>query len=182
MNNQPHVAKKIFKDILPILIGEIVVAVLVCLGFGALHVAGLYDFTNSIIWGAILGAAVILLNYVALIISVDVQIENFMNARGNKQMSDEEIEKFAKEGAAPIQKALKFSTFIRTGTAIAALVLALLTGWFNAIATAIPIFAFRPLLTMSGMLLRKYDKKPDPTKFIKYDDEEINENEEESDQ
>ena len=54
---------------------------------------------------------------------------------------------------------------------------------FNPIAAAIPMFAFRPLISLVDRQMRKHDKTPDPSKFIKYDDEEEKdkENEEKED-
>ena len=183
MNNQPHGMKKIIKDIFPILIGEVIIALLVCLGFGLLDMLGIYSFDYRVILGAVLGAAVIIINYAILAISVDMQIKKFIDARGNKEMNEDELREFSSKGTAAVQKAIKASMFLRTGSMLVALVLAFITGWFNPIATAIPMFAFRPILMVVNLLFTKPDKAPDPSKFIRYDyddeNEEINEEKEE---
>lgn len=180
MNNQPQEKKKLIKDIVPMMLGEIIIAGLVCLGFGILHFLDIYEFNLTIVWGAILGAVVIIANYLALTISIDMQLKSFKKERGDKEMSEEEIHQFTKKGTSAMQKAIKLSMFLRTGSMMLALVLAFITGWFNPIATAIPMFAFRPLLTVVNLVFNKPDKAPDPSKFIKYDyDDEINEEKEE---
>ena len=164
------------------MLGEIIVVALVCLVFLILDKAGLAAFDTSVILGAILGAAIILINYTILIISVDVQINKFVESRGDAEMSEEEIAAFSKKGSASVQNAIKISMFLRTGSMLLALVLAFLTGWFNLFATAIPLFAFRPLLTVVNLLQSRNEPAPDPSKFIRYDDEddEINEEKEEN--
>ena len=165
------------KDILPMVIAEIITAVLVCIGGVLLDFLGIikdYSFDYSVIMGAVLGAAVIVINYCAMVISVDMEIKKFIKLRGDKEMSDEEADKFAKENSAAIQNAIKTSFIVRTATIFATLVLAFILDWFNPLATAIPMFAFSPLLTVINLLKSRYDKKPDPAKFIKYDFEDEN--------
>ena len=73
-------------------------------------------------------------------------------------MDDEEAEQFAAENSMPIQNAIKTSYIIRTVTMIATLVVAFLLDWFNPLATAIPLLAFRPLLTVIEMIKGKVAK------------------------
>ena len=63
-------------------------------------------------------------------------------------MDEEEAQKFAEENSMPIQNAMKLSFIIRTVSMLAALVVAFILDWFNPIATAIPLLAYRPLLTL----------------------------------
>ena len=173
--------KKVIGDILPMLIGEAVVVLLVCAGFGILDLLGLYSFDFRVITGAILGMAVIVLNYAFLAISVDRAVNKFVELRGNNELDEDEAKKFTKENSAHVQNAIKSSFTIRTVSMLAALILAFILDWFNPLATAIPMFAFRPLLTVVDAVMRKYDKKPDPSKFIKYDYEDENDEVKESD-
>ena len=78
-----------------------------------------------------------------------------MALRGDKEMTEEEAEKFAKENAIIIQNATKLSYVIRTFTMMAALVVALLLDWFDVIATVVPLLAFRPVLFVSQLLGKK---------------------------
>ena len=43
------------------------------------------------------------------------------------------------------------------------------------------MLAFRPLLTVLELIRKKYDKKPDPEKFIRYDYDDEDKDEKESD-
>ena len=159
-------------DLLPLFIGEAIVAVGTCLVYVALHFLGIYTFSYNIITGALLGALVILVNHSALTLSVDREIKKYMEIRGKGDMSDEEVELFTKKHSAAIQNAMTKSFIIRTVSILAVLVLAFVTGWFEPIAAAIPMFAFRPILTVIEMLKKKNQKAPDPSKFVKYDFEE----------
>ena len=58
----------------------------------------------------------------------------------------------------PVQNAIKTSFILRTVSMLVALVIAFLLDWFNPIATAIPLLAFRPLLTAIEMIKGKITK------------------------
>ena len=138
-------------DILPLVIGEAAIILLVILGGAALGLSGVISLGDTIITivvGALLGGAVIIANHLFLTISVDRAIKQFMDLRGNNEMSDEDAAKFANENSAPIQNAIKFSFIIRTASMLAVLVVAFLTRWFNPIATAIPLLMYRPTLSV----------------------------------
>lgn len=179
----PQKMMKLIKDTAPMIIGEGLVMLAVILGAGVLDLLGVIKFDLRIGTGACLGTVISCLNYIVLTISVDKAINDYVALRGNKEMDDEEAQIFAKKNSAHIQNAIKTSFVLRTFSIMAALILAFLTKWFNPLATAIPMFAFRPLLTVVDAVMKKNDKKPDPSKFIKYDfEEEKYENEKESDQ
>ena len=154
MNNN----KLSIRDILFMAIGEAAVALLVVLAFLLLDGLGYYEFSYRIITGALLGVVVTLFNYSFLIISVDHAINNFLDKRGSKEMDEEEADKFASENAMPVQNAIKTSFILRTVSMLVALVIAFLLDWFNPIATAIPLLAFRPLLTAIEMIKGKITK------------------------
>lgn len=154
MNNN----KLSYKDILFMAIGEAAVALLVVLAFLLLDGLGYYPFSYRIITGALLGVVVTLFNYSFLIISVDNAINKFLAKRGDKEMDEEEAEKFAAENAMPVQNAIKTSFILRTASMLVTLVIAFLLDWFNPIATAIPLLAFRPLLTAIEMIKGKITK------------------------
>ena len=151
MNSKPEKQKKLSDDILPLVLSEAAIILLVILGGALLGISGVINLRSTIIpivVGALLGGAVIIANHLFLTISVDRAINQFMNLRGEGEMSDEDAEKFAKENSAPIQNAIKVSFIIRTASMLAVLVVAFLTGFFNPIATAIPMLLYRPALSV----------------------------------
>ena len=157
-NNTDGKNQKFIKDLLPFTMAELAVgALVVLLGF-VLSLAKIITFDYRIITGALLGAVVMILNYTFLTISVDKAIQNFIALRGDKEMDDEEAERFAAENSMPIQNAIKTSYIIRTVTMLATLVVAFLLDWFNPLAAAIPLLAFRPLLTVIEMIKGKVAK------------------------
>ncbi len=162
-------------EILALAVGEVVVGALVCGGFAIADSLGFAEFDYRVITGALLGVLVIVLNYLFLTLSVNREVENYLALRGNREMDEEEAEKFAAENSMPIQNAIKTSYIIRTATMLAALVVAFVTKWFNPLATAIPLLAFRPLLSLFESLRRKKDKTPDPKKIVKYEEKESDE-------
>ena len=155
MNNQDKKTKKLLSDILPMTFAQIAVIAITCLGAFVLELLGVAKFDIKVLFGSVLGVVVILLNYIFLIISVDKAISNFLALRGGKEMDEEEAEKFAAENAMPVQNAIKISFIIRTVSMLAPLVIAFILDWFNPIATAIPLLAFRPLLTVIEMIKGK---------------------------
>lgn len=157
------------REIFTLAIGEVVVAALVCGGFAVANALGAYSFDYRVITGALLGGVVTVANYALLTISVNNAVNNFMALRGSREMTDEEADRFAAENSAPIQNAIKSSFIIRTVSMMATLLIAFITGWFNPLATAIPLLAFRPLISIGEIIRKKYDKAPNPDNFIKYE-------------
>lgn len=183
MTNNKYKRKGPLHDLLPILIGEIVVAALVCGGFAIAELCDLYhtDFLKVVL-GALLGAAVIVGNHAWLSFTVDKEIKKYLALRGTKEMNEEEADSFTKQHSARIQKTMAASTIVRSASIFVALILAFITGWFNPLAAAIPMFALRPILMVAELIKSKNNPKPDPSKFIKYDwDEDDNNNEEKED-
>lgn len=177
----PQKMMKLIKDTAPMIIGEGLVMLAVILGAGVLDVLGIYEFDLRVGAGAVLGAVISCLNYIFLTISVDRAINDYVTLRGDREMNEEEAQEFAKKNSAQIQNAIKTSFILRTFSMMAALIFAFITKWFNPIAMVIPLFAFRPLLTVVDAVMKKNDKKPDPSKFIKYSFEDEEKNEKESD-
>ncbi len=177
----PQKMIKLIKDTAPMIIGEGLVMLAVILGAGVLDVLGIYKFDLRVGTGAVLGTVISCLNYIFMTVSVDRAIDDYVALRGDREMDEEEAQEFAKKNSAQIQNAIKTSFILRTFSMMAALIVAFLTKWFNPLATAIPMLAFRPLLTVVDAVMKKNDKKPDPSKFIKYEYQE-EKNEKESDQ
>ena len=177
--------KSSLKDISLFAIGEILVAAIAIGGFYVLKsmdVALLNEpiEMHKVIFGALLGVVVIVANYLWLSLAVDREINRFIEKRGKTEMDEEQTDIFVKKNAAVIQNAIQKSFIIRTISIFAALVIAFILDWFNPLATAIPMFAMRPVLTTVELIKARKNPKPDPNKFIKYDfDEEENDNEKE---
>lgn len=136
-----------------ILIGELIVSLIVC---------GVYliinKFSYKVITGVSLGTAVTVLNFLFLAISTNRAFDRAMEARGTKEMDDEEAEKFAAEHQAALQNAVKVSFIVRTLTMLAALVVAFLLKWFDVIATLVPLLMLRPIITVESILRQKFKK------------------------
>ena len=180
-NNLDSRSKTVMTDVLALVIGEAVVALLVCIGYGLADLLDLYSFDYRIITGALLGMVVIVANYIFLSMAIDKELRSFVEKRGTKEMGDEEAAAFAKENSASIQKAIRTSGIIRTASIVFTLVVAFLSKQFNPLATAIPMFAMRPVITAIELIRARSNPKPDPSKFIKYDFDEENKDEEKED-
>ena len=147
-NNEAKKRGRLLWDVLPMTVAQLAIVALTCLGAFLLELAGVATFDMRVVLGSVLGVVVILLNYIFLIVSVDRAIANFLTLVGGREMDEEEAQKFAEENSMPIQNAMKLSFIIRTVSMLAALVVAFILDWFNPIATAIPLLAYRPLLTL----------------------------------
>ena len=127
----------------------------------SLVIVGVYfllkKFSYEVVTGALLGSAVTVFNFVFLSISVNRAIDRVMAEKGNRDMTEEEAQAFAAEHQAVVQRAAQGSYLIRQIIMLAALVLAFLSGWFDVLATLIPLLMFRPLISIYGLL--KKDKK-----------------------
>ena len=144
MNNKNGLA--VYIDSLWLALGEVLVAVLVTLGFLAAKALGLDVQIYKAILGALLGGAVTVINFLILSISVNRAVNNYITERGNKEMDEEEAEKFANEHSLAVQNAMTKSYIFRTFLMMGTLVVALITGWFNPIAAVIPLLMYKPIL------------------------------------
>ena len=146
---------------LRILIGEVVVAVLTVAVFLLLDLFSLAEFSYTVVTGALLGALVVVANFFFLARSTDKIAVEAMEARGQGEMSEEEIEKFTKEQSTRMNNAIKLSFIVRMASMVASLILALITPIFHPVATVVPLLMLRPILTISGLFRRK--EEPDAT-------------------
>lgn len=160
-------------------LGELVVSGFVILGFFLSDIIFKTGFTYRVFTGALLGSAVTVINFLALSMSVNRQIDKYIELRGTREMTEEEAEKFTAEHSMRIQNAIRGSFIARTASMLAALIIAFLLDWFAPLATAIPLLAYRPILTISELIRRKYDKTPDPANFIDYSGNEEDNNDSE---
>ena len=135
-------------------VGEAVVALLVMLGF---FIFGKFDLTVAL--GAMLGAAVITLNFLFLSITTNKAFDDALALRGDGEMDEEAAAEFAANQAAKFQNAAKLSFIIRTVSMLAALVAAfLIPGVFNVLATVIPLLMLRPIIYVRELFRRKEGK------------------------
>ena len=125
----------------------------------SLVVIGIYllidKFSYKVISGAVLGTAVIVLNYAFLAISVNRAIDRYLRERGEREMDEEEAQQFAEKHTLSIQNAAKKSYFIRTLSMMLTLILAFVLEWFAVIPTLIPLLMFRPILYLGELIRRK---------------------------
>lgn len=168
-------------EVATLAVGEIVVAALTALGFFLADKLFSTGFSYRVLTGALLGAAVTVLNFLFLTVSVNRAVDTYLEARGTREMSEEEAETFAKENSMAIQNTIKTSFIIRTVSILATLAVAFLLDWFNPLATVIPLLAFRPLLMLGENMRRKKDTPPNPDNFIDYSKENEEKNEEKED-
>ena len=134
--------KKSYIDAIYLAIGELIVSLLVVIVY--LCIPKMFDWT--VVTGVILGSVVTILNYIILSIAVDRALKKFMDLRGDKEMDEEEAEAFAKANTVKVQNAITKSYIFRTALMMGALVISLITGYFNTIATVIPLIMYKPLL------------------------------------
>ncbi len=137
-------------EVIYLAIGEAIVSLLTILISIAI---GYFDWT--VISGVILGSIVTIVNFIILSYSVNKAINKFIALRGDKKMTDEEAEKFAKENSLKVQNAVTKSYVLRTGLMIGSLVIAFITKLFNPIATLIPLAMYKPLLYATQFIKSK---------------------------
>ncbi len=153
-------------------LGEIIVSLLVIGGFALASLATEVSILSAVL-GAVLGSIITVLNYFFLSLSVNRSIDQYLELRGSREMTDEEAMKFTNEHSMKIQNAIKISFIVRTVTMLASLVCAFIfIKIINPLATVIPILAYRPILTVGELIRKRADKAPDPQNFIVYDNDE----------
>lgn len=138
-------------EILVLTVGELLVS---------LAVIGIYllldKFSYAVVGGCLLGSAVAIFNFVFLSVAVNRAIDRAMAQRKEGEMSEEEAAAFAQENQAAVQRAATSSYLLRQILMVSVLVCAfLLDGWFDVIATLVPLLMFRPLITVCGLWKKK---------------------------
>lgn len=138
-------------EIVVLTVGELLVS---------LAVIGIYllldKFSYAVVGGCLLGSAVAIFNFVFLSVAVNRAIDRAMAQRKEGEMSEEEAVAFAQENQAAVQRAATSSYLLRQILMASVLVCAfLLDGWFDVIATLVPLLMFRPLITVCGLWKKK---------------------------
>lgn len=131
-------------------VGEIIVALIIT---GVYLIVKRFDYT--VITGALLGGGVTVLNFLILSVSVNRAVNKYIEARGDREMSEEEAQEFSKAHTMEVQNAVTRSYLLRTLMMVASLVLALLTSFFNPIATVIPLLMYRPIIYLTEAIKKK---------------------------
>lgn len=158
------------RETLILLFGEIIVSLLIVGVYLLVDLFTEYQFSYTVVTGCLLGSTVTVLNFFFLSVSVNRAIDKFLLERGNREMDDEEAERFANEHSMKIQNSVKTSFIVRTVSMLATLVLAFILEWFDPLATAIPLLMFRPIITAGEAIRRKFDKTPNPDNFVVYEE------------
>lgn len=139
-------------EILLLAVGEVIVSILIAVVFLILK-----SFTPSVVFGALLGSCVVLLNFLWLSVSLNRAVDRALAERPNGELDDEAVERFSAEHTAAVQNAAKFSYIVRSATTVLTLVLAFLLGnVFNVIATLIPLIMQTPILTVGELIKRRF--------------------------
>ena len=152
MNNKSKLSMYI--DTVWLAIGEAIVAALISVVFLLIG-----KFNYSVVTGAVLGGAVTVINFLILSVGINRAINKFVEERGDGEMDEEEADKYAKEHGMTVQNAMMKSYMLRMFLMIGALVLAGITGWFDIIATVIPLLMYRPILYVTEFIKTKMSAK-----------------------
>ena len=142
-----------YADTLWLLIGEIAVAAVVCAVYLLIK-----RFDYTVVTGGLLGALVTTVNFFILSVGINRAVNKYIDARGNEEMDEEAAEKFANDHKMDVQNAMMKSYILRMLLMLGSLVLALITGFFNVIATAIPLLAYRPVMYAVEFIKTKLGK------------------------
>lgn len=152
MENKSKISQYI--DTVWLAVGELVVSALVAVGFLTFG-----KFNYSVATGAALGSLVTVVNFLILSIGINRAINKFVEERGNEEMDEEEAQKYARDHSAAVQNAMLKSYAFRTLLMVGSLVLAGLSGWFNIIATVIPLLMYRPILYVTEFIKTRSAKR-----------------------
>lgn len=152
MNNKSKLSMYI--DTVWLAIGEAIVAALISVVFLLIG-----KFNYSVVTGAVLGGAVTVINFLILSVGINRAINKYVEERGDGEMDEEEADKYAKEHGMTVQNAMMKSYMLRMFLMIGSLVLAGITGWFDIIATVIPLLMYRPILYVTEFIKTKLNTK-----------------------
>ena len=152
MNNKNKLS--LYIDTVWLAIGEAIAAALISVVFLLIG-----KFNYSVVTGAVLGGAVTVINFFILSVGINRAINKFVEERGKDEMDEEEADKYAKEHGMTVQNAMMKSYMLRMFLMIGALVLAGVSGWFDIIATVIPLLMYRPILYVTEFIKTKMSVK-----------------------
>ena len=143
--------KKIpLSELIFLTLGEVAVSVLTVIVYLLLG-----KFNYTVVTGVVLGSAIILLNFIFLCVSVNRAVDAILAERGDGELDEEQAAKFANEHKGQLNKTIQLSHTVRTLSIVGVLIVAFIIGHFDVIATVIPVAAFRPILMLGGLVLKK---------------------------
>ena len=138
-------------EIASLVIGELFVSALTV---GIFLLTGYFEL--SVIFGVLLGAGVVILNFIALSIITNHTLDTIMAERGSEEMDEEAAAAFAAKHRMKLQNTVRLSFILRMAALFGTLILALLLqDAFNVIATVVPLLSFRPIITVSQIIRKK---------------------------
>ena len=143
----------VMRETLRLAAGELIVSSLVTLVYALIQKTVYWQVPVS----ALIGSAVMVANFFFLAKSIDNQFLMAMQARSDKEMTDEEILKFTAEYQAKIAAKTQISFIIRMISMAATLALTFI--FLEGIAAAVPLLMQRPLLYVGEFFRKKEDKK-----------------------
>ena len=138
-------------EIASLVIGELIASAITV---GIFLITGYFDM--SVIFGAVLGSGVVIGNFILLSVITNHTLDTIMAARGSEEMDEEAAAAFAMQYKTKLQNTIRLSFILRTAAMLGTLILAfLLQDVFNVIATIVPLLMFRPILTVSQLIMKK---------------------------
>lgn len=140
-------------ETLRLAIGELIVSALVVFVYALIQKTVRWQVPVS----ALIGSAVMVLNFFFLARSTDKLFMSAMEARGNKEMDEEQIAAFTAEYQAKMATKTQISFLIRILSMAATVALTFI--FLEGIAAAVPLLMQRPLLYVNEFFRKKEDKK-----------------------
>ena len=140
-------------ETLRLAIGELIVSAIIVFVYALIQKTVRWQVPVS----ALIGSAVMVLNFFFLARSTDKLFMSAMEARGNKEMDEEQIAAFTAEYQAKMATKTQLSFLIRILSMAATIALTFI--FLDGIAAAIPLLMQRPLLYVNEFFRKKEDKK-----------------------
>ena len=140
-------------ETLRLAIGELIVSAIVVFVYALIQKTVRWQVPVS----ALIGSAVMVLNFFFLARSTDKLFMSAMEARGNKEMDEEQIAAFTAEYQAKMATKTQLSFLIRILSMAATIALTFI--FLEGIAAAVPLLMQRPLLYVNEFFRKKEDKK-----------------------
>ncbi len=141
------------RETLLLLLGEAAVSLLTC---GVFLLIKKFDYT--VVTGTALGSVIAIMNFIILAVSLNSVFNKARAERGDKELSDEEVEAFTEKFTAEYNARVKISYIIRTLAMLGVLILAFILDVFNVLATVIPLLMFRPIFFVISLINKSEEK------------------------
>ncbi len=143
----------VITETLRLAIGELIVSAIVVFVYALIQKSVRWQVPVS----ALIGSAVMVLNFFFLARSTDKMFMAAMEARGEKEMDDEQIAAFTAEYQARMAAKMQLSFLVRIISMAVTVALAFI--FLEGLAAAIPLLMQRPLLYVNEFFRKKEDKK-----------------------